>query len=96
MQLVFMTAYQMLITCAQLKKDETVLIYGGSSGIGAAAIQIAKYKGANVITTVGSDSKKQFAKNMGADFVVLHNVQNYKPDFHSKHNYLSIRYLAFQ
>ena len=53
MPLVFMTSYQMLIERAKLLKDETVLIYGATSGIGMAAIQIAKDVGAKIIATIG-------------------------------------------
>ena len=72
MQLVFMTSYQMLVTRANLLKSETVLIYGGSSGIGSAAIQIAKDIGAFVITTVGDKNKEKHAYEMGADIVLFH------------------------
>ena len=76
MPLVFMTSYQMLIKRADLKPDETVLIYGATSGIGMAAIQIAKDLGATVISTVGNDSKKKFAESLGCDFVINHNTCN--------------------
>ena len=76
MPLVFMTAYQMLINRADLKPDENVLIYGATSGIGMAAIQIAKDLGATVISTVGNDSKKKFAESLGCDFVINHNTCN--------------------
>ena len=82
MQLVFMTAYQMLITRGCLKEDETILIYGATSGIGSAAIQIAKNLGAKVITTVGSDSKKEYALNIGADYVLNH-TQDIKKEVRS-------------
>ena len=72
MPLVFMTAYQMLITRAQLKSNEMVLVYAGSSGVGSAAIQIAKNKGATVIATVGSKNKGEHAEKMGADYIVNH------------------------
>ena len=72
MPLVFMTSWQMLIKRANLLNDESVLIYGGTSGVGAAAIQIAKHIGANIVATVGSDEKIDFAKSMGADFVINH------------------------
>ena len=77
MQLVFMTSYQMLVKRASLKSFETVLIYGGTSGIGAAAIQIAKDIGAKVITTVGSDSKFDHALKFGADYVFNHSKSNW-------------------
>ena len=72
MQLVFMTAYQMLVKRANLKASETVLVYGGTSGIGTAAIQIAKDIGANIITTVGSESKFDYALKFGANHVFNH------------------------
>jgi NADPH:quinone reductase-like Zn-dependent oxidoreductase len=77
MQLVFLTSYQMLVTRANLQKSDTVLIYGATSGIGSAAIQIAKDIGATVITTVGANSKIEYAKNIGADFVVRHDDENW-------------------
>ena len=66
--LVFITAWHMLITRAQLKPGETVLVQAGGSGIGIAAIQIAKLTGAEVITTAGSDEKLKRAKSLGADY----------------------------
>ena len=80
MQLVFMTAYQMLIIRAKLQPNETVLIYGGSSGIGSAAIQISRDLGANVIATSGSDLKCEFSKKLGAHHVVNHNEGNWKDE----------------
>ena len=71
--LVFLTAWHMLVTRAQLKKGETVLIHAAGSGIGSAAIQIAKTIGAQVLTTVGSDEKEARAKSLGADYII-----NYK------------------
>lgn len=64
--LVFLTAYHMLVTRAGLKKGETVLIHAAGSGIGSAAIQLAKHLGAKVITTAGSDEKLEKAKKLGA------------------------------
>jgi len=64
--LVFLTAYHMLVTRARLKKGETVLIHAAGSGIGSAAIQLAKSLGAKVITTAGSDEKLAKAKKLGA------------------------------
>lgn len=68
--LVFLTVWHMLVTRAKLKNGETILIQAAGSGIGSAAIQIAKYLGAKVITTIGSDEKEIFAKKLGADFVI--------------------------
>ncbi|MBI4430430.1 MAG: zinc-binding dehydrogenase [Candidatus Omnitrophica bacterium] len=68
--LVFLTAWHMLVKHGRLAKGETVLIQGASSGVGSAAIQIAKYFGATVITTVGDDGKAERAKKLGANFIV--------------------------
>ncbi len=65
--LVFLTAWHMLVTRAKLRKGEKVLIHAAGSGVGSAAIQIAKYLGAHVITTAGSDEKLKKAKALGAD-----------------------------
>ena len=77
MQLVFMTAYSMLIKRANLKKNDTVLIYGATSGIGSAAIQISRDSGAYVIATVGSLNKVQHAIEMGANKVLNHYDDNW-------------------
>jgi NADPH:quinone reductase-like Zn-dependent oxidoreductase len=65
--LVFLTAWHMLVTRAGLKGGETVLIQAAGSGIGSAAIQIAKSVGARVITTASTDAKLGKAKALGAD-----------------------------
>ena len=77
MQLVFMTSYQMLVKRANIKKNDKVLIYGATSGVGSAAIQIAKYFGATVYTTVRDDSKIKHAKKMGADFIYKHDNKDW-------------------
>jgi len=71
--LVFLTAWHMLMTRARLQPGEWTLIMGGSSGVGSAAIQIAKLRGAPVIATAGSDAKLQRCRELGADWVVNHN-----------------------
>lgn len=75
--LVFLTAWHMLVTRAGLSKGEKVLIHAAGSGVGSAAIQIAKYLGAHVFTTVGSDEKVRRAKAIGADEI----IQYKKKDF---------------
>ena len=77
MSLVFMTAYEMVIKRAKLAKNEIILVYGATSGIGSAAIQISKDLGAKIITTVGSDDKVQHAYDIGADYVVVHSSNKY-------------------
>ena len=71
----FGTVEHMLFDNAQLKPGETVLVHAGGSGIGSAAIQLAKKMGCTVITTVGSDAKIEPAKALGADHVI-----NYRED----------------
>ena len=75
--LVFLTAWHMLVTRARLKKGESVLIHAAGSGIGSAAIQIAKYLGARVFTTVGSDEKIKRAKSLGADEVIPYEKKDF-------------------
>ena len=75
--LVFLTAWHMLITRAHLKPDETVLVLGAGSGVGSAAIQIAKVAGARVIATAGSDAKLQKARELGADETFLHSIDRW-------------------
>ena len=77
MQLVYMTAYQMLCGRAGLLSNNTVLIYGATSGVGSAAIQIAKDIGSYIITTVGTKDKIDYAYKMGADEVILHSIEDY-------------------
>lgn len=71
----FGTCEHMLFDNAKLEPGETILIHAGGSGIGSAAIQLAKKMGCTVITTVGSDAKIEPAKALGADHVI-----NYRKD----------------
>lgn len=73
--LVFITAWHMLVTRVQLKLNETVLVVGGGSGVGSAAIQIAKLFHCRVIATVGSQEKAEQARALGADEIILHSQQ---------------------
>ena len=68
--IVFMTAWHALFNKANIQPGETVLVQAGGGGVGTAAIQLAKWKGANVITTVGSKEKADRAKGLGADHTV--------------------------
>lgn len=67
--LVFLTAWHMLVTNGNIQKGQTVLIHAGGSGVGIAAIQIAKLKGAHVITTVGSAEKGKRANALADDVI---------------------------
>jgi alcohol dehydrogenase len=71
----FGTVEHMLFDNAKLEPGETILVHAGGSGIGTAAIQLAKKMGATVITTVGSDDKIERARALGADHVI-----NYRTD----------------
>ena len=75
--LVFLTAWHMLVTRAALKKGEKVLIHAAGSGVGSAAIQIAKLLRAHVITTVGSQEKARHAKALGADEVINYREKDF-------------------
>jgi NADPH:quinone reductase-like Zn-dependent oxidoreductase len=66
----FLTAWQMVVHKGQVTPSDTVLVQGAGSGIGVAAIQIAKLHGARVIATAGTDDKVARAKQLGADEVV--------------------------
>jgi alcohol dehydrogenase len=71
----FATVEHMLFDNAKLEPGETILVHAGGSGIGTAAIKMAKAIGATVITTVGDDAKAAKAKALGADHVI-----NYRQD----------------
>lgn len=75
--LVSLTAYHMLVTRAQLKAGETVLIHAAGSGVGSVAIQLAKFLGATVFTTVGDYKKVARAKKLGADEVILYKTKDF-------------------
>lgn len=66
----FATAYLNLFLEANLQPGETVLVQAGASGLGIAAIQLAKAFGARVMTTVGSEGKAEAVRRLGADWVV--------------------------
>ena len=70
--LVFQTAWHMLVSRAELQPGEDVLILGAGSGVGSAAIQVAKFLGARVIATAGTDAKLEKARQLGADHTINH------------------------
>jgi NADPH:quinone reductase-like Zn-dependent oxidoreductase len=71
-----LTAYHMLTKKLQLNKDQIILIWGASSGIGSAAIQIARLHNTTVITTAGSEEKIEIAKQLGAHFIINYHQEN--------------------
>ncbi len=66
---VFLTVFYALKHLADLQAGERVLIHGGAGGVGIAAIQLAKYMGAEVFATAGNDEKRDFVRLLGADHV---------------------------
>jgi NADPH:quinone reductase-like Zn-dependent oxidoreductase len=74
--LVFVTAWHMLVTRAGLQQNETVLVNAAGSGVGIAAIQIAKLFGARVIASAGSDAKLEKARALGADEGINYNTSD--------------------
>ena len=74
--LTFVTAWHMLITRANVQRGEDVLVLAAGSGVGQAAIQIARMQGARVIATAGSDAKLERARTLGAAEVINHHTQD--------------------
>jgi NADPH:quinone reductase-like Zn-dependent oxidoreductase len=75
--LTFVTAWHMLITRAQLKRGDDVLVLAAGSGVGQAAIQIAFLHGARVFATAGSEDKLERARALGAYEVIHHHKQDF-------------------
>ncbi|HWR37050.1 MAG TPA: zinc-binding dehydrogenase [Clostridia bacterium] len=73
--LVFLTAWHMLIGRAKIQPGQTVLVLGAGSGVGSAAIQIAKLFNCSVITTAGNEYKLERAREIGADYTINHYKQ---------------------
>jgi NADPH:quinone reductase-like Zn-dependent oxidoreductase len=73
--LVFVTAWHMLVGRAAIRPGQTVLVLGASSGVGIAAIQIAKLFQCRVITTAGDETKLAKGRGLGADFGINHYQQ---------------------
>ena len=73
----YFTVWANLFDIAKIKKNNTVLIHGGSSGIGTTAIQLAKNLGCRVITTVRNEKKKRFCEDLGADLAIVYSKENF-------------------
>ena len=73
----FFTVWSNLFDRAGLKAGESVLIHGGSSGIGTTAIQLAKAFGATVVTTAGSEDKCKACRELGADLAVNYREEDF-------------------
>ncbi|ACL66362.1 Alcohol dehydrogenase zinc-binding domain protein [Anaeromyxobacter dehalogenans 2CP-1] len=75
--LTFLTAWHALVARARVRPGETVLVHAAGSGVGVAAVQIAKLHGARVIATAGSDAKLERARALGADEVVNYEAKDF-------------------
>jgi NADPH:quinone reductase-like Zn-dependent oxidoreductase len=78
--LVFQTAWHMLVSRAELQAGEDVLVLGAGSGVGSAAIQVAKFFGARVIATAGTLEKLEKARQLGADHTIDHKTQKIREE----------------
>jgi len=74
---IFLTAYHMLKTLAPLRAGETVLIHAAASGVGTAAVQLAKVWGAKVIATASMDEKLDLVRRLGADHCINYTKQDF-------------------
>ena len=75
--LVTVTAWHMLVTRANVQPGEDVLVHAAGSGVGSIAIQIAKLRGARVITTASADEKLAKARELGADETINYTNENW-------------------
>ncbi len=73
----YQTSYFALAIRTQLGADETLLVHGGAGGVGTAAIQLGKARGATVIATAGTDDKLRVCSDAGADHVINYREQNF-------------------
>lgn len=71
---VFLTAYLNMFDLGKLQRGQTVLIHAGASGVGTAAIQLAREAGANIIATAGSKEKLALCRSLGADTVIDYKI----------------------
>ncbi len=74
--LTFVTAWNMLHHKGRVKANDEVVVFGASSGVGTAAIQIAKTAGAHVLAVAGTDAKLSKAEDLGADVLINYNTQD--------------------
>src|SRR5581483_2616305 len=73
----FFTVWHNVFERGALKSGETLLVHGGSSGIGTTAIMLARQRGARVIVTVGSEEKAEACRKLGADVAINYNTQDF-------------------
>jgi NADPH2:quinone reductase len=78
--LVFLTAWRMLVGRARVRMGEDVLVWAAGSGVGMAAIQVAKLHGARVIATAGTEEKAQLARDAGADECIVYTQTDFETE----------------
>ncbi|HEX5432115.1 MAG TPA: NAD(P)H-quinone oxidoreductase [Bryobacteraceae bacterium] len=78
----FFTVWQNVFDLGGLKQGETLLVHGGSSGIGITAIQIAKALGSRVLVTAGSDAKCEACRKLGADAAINYRETDFEQEVH--------------
>jgi len=86
--LTFLTSWHMLVAQCQVRPGEAVLILAAGSGVGVAAVQIAKLHGATVIAAAGSEEKLEKIKALGADYLINYEKQSFREEVNkitSKH-----------
>lgn len=76
----FFTVWTNVFKRGQLKAGESLLVHGGSSGIGTTAIQLGKAFGATVYTTAGTSDKCEFCNNLGADAAINYREQDFSEE----------------
>ena len=80
----FFTVWDNVFTRGQLQEGETLLIHGGSSGIGTTAIQLAKARGAKVFATAGTDEKCAACESLGADKAINYKEEDFLDAVHQE------------
>jgi NADPH:quinone reductase len=75
---VYLTAFDALVLQSNLEMGDTVLVHSGGSGVGTAAIQLARAAGGRVLTTTGSDEKCERARALGADVAINYKTEDFR------------------
>ncbi|MFY2564261.1 SDR family NAD(P)-dependent oxidoreductase [Corallococcus terminator] len=81
--IVFMTVYHALVRVARLRRGERVLIHGATGGVGLAAIEVARWCGADIIATAGSEEKRQYLREHGITHVSNSRDVSFADDVHT-------------
>ena len=82
---VFLTAFQAISWLGELKKNETILIHAGASGVGTAAIQLSKkLYNAKIAVTAGSDEKLKLCRSLGSDLLIKYKKEDYSERINSE------------